>query len=436
MSKINLSETVNADIGNEIYNLIERLYPICRSITGDGVRETLSILSEFIPLTVTEVPSGTEVFDWKIPVEWNIRDAWIKDARGKKVVDFNKSNLHVLNYSAPINEKIELKKLKEHIYTLPDHPDLIPYRTSYHNKNWGFCMSHNQLGQLEDEIYEVKVDSTLEPGSLTYGEYYLRGKTADEVLLSIHVCHPSLCNDNLSGIAIATFLGKYLSNLDLYYSYRFVFIPGTIGSITWLNQNEDNVHKIKHGLVLTLLGDPSDFTYKRSRQGNADIDLIVENNLKYSDHDYRIQEFSPYGYDERQYCSPGFNLPVGNLSRAVHGEFNEYHTSADNLNFVKKTSLAESYHLLLQIIETIEHNKKYINLNPKCEPQLGKRGLYNQVGGKSNTVDFQMAILWVLNYSDGENSLIDISNKSGYNFRLILQAAKALEQAELLRHIK
>jgi aminopeptidase-like protein len=422
-------------MGGEMYDLIRRLYPICRSITGDGVRETLSIISEQIPLSVHEVPTGTEVFDWVIPDEWNIRDAWVKDPHGNKIIDFRVSNLHVLNYSEPVHKMVQLNELKKHLFTLPEQRDLIPYRTSYHNRNWGFCLPYRQYEQLQEGEYEVLIDSTLEKGSLTYGEYFIQGKSDDEVLLSCHVCHPSLCNDNLSGIAIATYLAKYLASKTLNYSYRFVFIPGTIGSITWLSRNDEMTHRIKHGLVLTLLGDQSGFTYKKSRRGDAEIDRIVENALKYAGTEYRLQDFSPYGYDERQYCSPGFNLPVGNLSRAVHGEFKEYHTSADNLNFVDAGNLAESYRLLLDIIHTVEHNDRFMNLNPKCEPQLGKRGLYSKVGGKSNTVDFQMAVLWVLNYSDGEHSLVDISEKSGYSFELILSAAEALQEAYLLKSL-
>lgn len=424
------------EAGNEIYQLIEHLYPICRSITGNGVRETLSIISEIIPITIHEVPSGTKVFDWEIPNEWNIKDGWIKDAKGEKIVDFQKSNLHVLNYSIPIDQKIEFNELKKHLFTIPEYPDLIPYRTSYHNKNWGFCLPHQQFERLNNEVYEVKIDSTLKPGSLTYGEYFIQGKTSDEVLISCHICHPSLCNDNLSGVAIATYVAKFISEMDLRYSYRFIFIPGTIGSITWLSLNEQNVDQIKYGLVLTLLGDTSDFTYKKSRQGNADIDKIIENLLKFSNKPYQVVDFSPYGYDERQFCSPGFNLPVGNLSRAVHGEFREYHTSADNLDFVKQSQLADSHSFILKIIQAVESNRTYLNLNPKCEPQLGKRGLFSKIGGKSNTVDYHMAILWVLNYSDGEHSLIEISNKSGYNYNLILEAAEALEQVELLNVVK
>ena len=421
-----------ASKGKAMFELINQMYPICRSITGNGVRETLSIISKVIPITIHEVPSNTKVLDWEIPLEWNINDAWIKNSKGEKIIDFKVSNLHVLNYSIPIHKKVNLKELKEHLFTLPDYPDWIPYRTSYHNKEWGFCMAYNQLKSLKDELYEVKIDSKLEQGSLTYGEYFIKGQVEDEVLISTHICHPSLANDNLSGIAVAAFVAEILGSLKTKFSYRFLFIPGTIGSITWLSLNEDKIEKIKHGLVLTLLGDEGAFSYKKSRNGDRIIDSIVENCLKHAKDDYKILDFSPYGYDERQFCSPGYDLPIGRLSRSVHGEFPEYHTSADNLNFIKQDKLVDSLEMILSIIDVIEENRTYINLNPKGEPQLGKRGLFKKIGGESNTKDYQMALLWVLNQSDGENSLLDISLKSGINFSLINISAKELEKVELL----
>ena len=421
-----------ASKGKAMFELINQMYPICRSITGNGVRETLSIISKVIPITIHEVPSNTKVLDWEIPLEWNINDAWIKNSKGEKIIDFKVSNLHVLNYSIPIHKKVNLKELKEHLFTLPDYPDWIPYRTSYHNKEWGFCMAYNQLKSLKDELYEVKIDSKLEQGSLTYGEYFIKGQVEDEVLISTHICHPSLANDNLSGIAVAAFVAEILGSLKTKFSYRFLFIPGTIGSITWLSLNEDKIEKIKHGLVLTLLGDEGAFSYKKSRNGDRIIDSIVENCLKHAKDDYKILDFSPYGYDERQFCSPGYDLTIGRLSRSVHGEFPEYHTSADNLNFIKQDKLVDSLEMILSIIDVIEENRTYINLNPKGEPQLGKRGLFKKIGGESNTKDYQIALLWVLNQSDGENSLLDISLKSGINFSLINISAKELEKVELL----
>jgi len=269
------------NIGSALYDLIEELYPICRSITGDGVRQTLQIVQKHIPLTVNEVQSGTKVFDWVVPKEWNIRDAYIKDKEGNKVVDFKNSNLHVVNYSLPVSKKLNLNELKKHLHSLPEHPDWIPYRTSYYNDTWGFCLTHNQLEALKDGIYDIYIDSTLEDGSLTYAEYVLPGLIDDEILLSAHTCHPSLANDNLSGIAVLTFLAKYLSGKNHKYTYRFIFAPGTIGSITWLALNEKKIDRIKYGLVVSCVGDNGGPIYKRSRKGDTLIDKSIEHVLKH-----------------------------------------------------------------------------------------------------------------------------------------------------------
>ncbi len=433
MNVTHLKKTLNPDnIGQEMYKLICELYPICRSITGNGIRETLNVLKRYIPLEIHEVPTGTGVFDWTVPKEWNIRDAYIKNSQGERIIDFQKSNLHVLNYSVPVKRKISLAELKKHLFTLPDHPDWIPYRTSYYKENWGFCLSHNQLVKLMDEEYEVYIDSSLEKGHLSYGEYFIKGEKPDEVLLSCHACHPSLCNDNLSGVALMTFLAKYLSTLSPRYSYRFLFIPGTIGSITWLCLNEERVSRIKHGLVVACVGDSGKSTYKRSRQGEAEIDRAVIHVLKHSEKDYEITDFFPYGYDERQYCSPGFNLPVGSLTRTPHGRFAQYHTSADNLNFVQAEYLADSFTKYLSVMHLLENNRKYLNQNPKCEPQLGKRGLYRAIGGSIDGSINEISMLWVLNLSDGEHTLLDIADRTGLKFDLINAAADLLYREGLL----
>jgi aminopeptidase-like protein len=422
------------DIGHEMYRLIAELFPICRSITGNGVRETLRILKNHIPIEVHSIPTGTQVFDWTVPREWNIRDAYVKNSRGERVIDFRKSNLHVLNYSVPINRRMSLIELRPHLFTLPDHPDWIPYRTSYYNENWGFCLTQNQLMELRDEEYEVCIDSTLEPGFLTYGEYFLPGETSDEVLLSCHVCHPSLANDNLSGITLALFLAKHLSGIKRTYSYRFLFIPNTIGSITWLSRNEAKTSRIKHGLVLASVGAGDRFTYKKSRRGDTEIDQAVVNVLRHSGKSYDILDFSPYGYDERQFCSPGFNLPVGCLMRTPNGQFLQYHTSADNLDFVQPSPLAESFAVTLAIISLLEGNVIYVNQNLKCEPQLGKRGLYRAIGGVEGRVD-ELVLLWVLNLSDGTHSLLDIAERSGCAFDIIKRAADTLLDHQILKPI-
>ena len=419
-------------IGQQLYDGIADLYPICRSITGDGVRETLRRLQRVTPLTVHEVPSGTEVFDWTVPREWNVRDAYVKNSRGERVIDFRESNLHVVNYSVPFRGRLSLGELRPHLFTLPDRPDWIPYRTSYYSENWGFCLSQRRLDALEDGLYEVCVDSTMEPGSLTYGECYVPGESTDEILISCHVCHPSLANDNLSGIAIAAHLARCLGELALRYSYRFLFIPGTIGSITWLARNEAVVPRIRHGLVLSGLGDAGRFTYKKSRRGDAVIDRAAVHGLR-SFGDLEVQEFSPYGYDERQFCSPGFNLPVGRLSRTPHGRYPEYHTSGDNLGFIRPSQLATSFAACLAILEVLENDRIYLNRNPKCEPHLGKRGLYHAIGGVAPSPDTEMAMLWVLNLADGDHSLLDIADRASLTFNSVLSAAARLLDSGLLK---
>jgi aminopeptidase-like protein len=429
-----LKETIDFDrVGEEMHRLMARLFPICRSITGEGVRKSLEIIQESIPLAIREIPTGTQVFDWTVPKEWNIRDAHIRRSTGERVVDFKACNLHVMGYSSPINARMPLSELKKHLFTLPDHPDWIPYRTSYYNENWGFCMSHNELLQLPEDTYEVCIDSSLEDGHLTLADCYVKGESTDEVLLSCHICHPSLCNDNLSGMVLATFLAGYLRKLPLRYSYRFLFIPGTIGSIAWLALNHEQVHRIKHGLVITAVGDSGAFTYKRSRQGNAEIDRAVEHALRHCGAAHAIVDFSPYGYDERQYCSPGFDLPVGCLQRTPHGQYPQYHTSADNLDFVCPGDLADSLSLYLSALDVLENNRCYLNTNPKCEPQLGRRGLYTAIGGRSDSFERQMAMLWVLNLSDCRHTLLDIAERSGIKFDLIREVADALLHHGLLQ---
>jgi aminopeptidase-like protein len=414
-----------------MYDFVAELFPLCRSITGDGIRETFHRIGKRIPLDVHEVPSGTPVFDWTIPKEWNIREAYINDPNGQRVVDFRDHNLHVVNYSTPVDERMSLSQLKEHVHTLPEQPHLIPYRTSYYVEGWGFCMEDERLSQLQEGEYEVRIDSSLEHGSLTYAECYLPGETDDEILISCHCCHPSMANDNLSGIALATQLADHLRGLRLRNSYRFLFIPGTIGSITWLARNEERVQHIKAGLVAVCVGDPGHPTYKRSRQGDALIDRAAAHVLKHSEQPHRIVDFSPYGYDERQYCSPGFDLAVGSLSRTPHNEYAEYHTSADDLSLVRAEYLADSCTLYLSVIDVLENDESYLNLVPKGEPQLGRRGLYPPIGAQGVGAEL-MARLWLLNLSDGKHSLLDVADRSGLPFRDIKEAARVLSESGVL----
>jgi aminopeptidase-like protein len=417
--------------GEEMHALVERLYPICRSITGDGVRRTLEIVGEHLPLTVTEVPTGTEVLDWTVPKEWNIRDAYVKDPSGRRVIDFRESNLHVVGYSVPVSGTYTLEELRPRLHTLPEQPDLIPYRTGYYAETWGFCLAQNTLDGLGEGPYEVLIDSTLTDGSLTIAEHVVPGQVADEVVISCHVCHPSLANDNLAGIAVAVALARGLENPR--YTYRFLFMPGTIGAITWLALNRERVHRIASGLTLACAGDPGTLTYKRSRRGEAEIDRAVAHVLRERPH--TVLDFSPYGYDERQFCSPGFNLPFGGLTRTPYAGYPEYHTSGDNPSFVIPAAMEDTLDALRQVVQVLEGNRTYLNLSPYGEPQLGRRGLYGSLGGRSDTKQAQMAMLWVLNLSDGEHSLLDIAGRSALPFAAVHGAAQALREAGLVKEI-
>ena len=416
-------------VGESMHAFMRELFPICRSITGEGVRETLAAVARRTPLELHEVPSGTSVLDWTVPDEWNISDAYIaKD--GHRVVDFRESNLHVVSYSEPVRTVLPLAELRPHLHTLPEHPEWIPYRTSYYSRTWGFCLSQRELDGLEDGDYEVVIDSTLEPGSLTYGECFLPGDRDDEVLLTTHVCHPSLANDNLSGIALLTELGTRLADVRRSLSYRLLFIPGTIGSITWLARNEAQVSKVVAGLVLACVGDSAPLTYKRSRRGDAIVDRAAAYVLGRGD-EARVVDFVPWGWDERQFNSPGFDLPVGALSRSREGEYREYHSSADDLELVRPEPLEEALQAVLGIIDVLESDRRFFNLVPKGEPQLGKRGLYPQVGGPAAERE-QLAMLWVLNQSDGAQSLLDIAQRSALPFSDLRVAAERLHAAGLL----
>ncbi len=419
--------------GREMHALAAELYPLCRSISGSGLRSTLETIRREIPLEVHEISSGTEVFDWTVPNEWNIHDAYVKNAQGERIIDFRKQNLHVVGYSVPIRQKMSLTELRPHLFTLPERPDWIPYRTSYYRESWGFCLPHRELELLSEGEYDVCIDSTLSPGSMTLGEAYLAGELADEVLISCHCCHPSLANDNLSGISVAVALAKRLLSISHRYSYRFLFMPGTIGPVAWLALNEATTARIHHGLVLSCVGDAGAFTYKKSRRGNAEVDRAALHVLDVSKGPNRAIEFFPYGYDERQYCSPGFNLPVGCLMRSPHGTFPEYHTSADDLAFLQPSSLGESLVKVIELVQVLEGNRRYVNQNPKCEPRLGKRGLYGEVGGTRRRDFGEMALLWVLNLSDGQHDLLSIAERSGIRFREIAAAADALVATGLLK---
>jgi len=415
--------------GVALHAFAARLYPICRSITGEGVRATLRLIRARLPLKVHEVPSGTRVFDWVIPPEWNVEDAAVLDADGRRVIDFQAHNLHLVSYSEPLRRTLTLEELAPHLHTLPAQPEWIPYRTSYYQRAWGFCLSERARAALSPGRYRIEIRTSLAPGSLTYGELALPGRSREEVLFFTHICHPSLANDNASGMAVATALAEWVAREPRRFSYRFVFAPGTIGSLTWLKRNPARLRHVRHGLVLGLLGDPGALTYKESRSGTREIDDIAAYALAGAG---RRIAFSPYGYDERQLCSPGFDLPVGRLTRSVNGGYPEYHSSADDLALITPTALADSLDACRRIVELIEANQRYVNLKPRGEPQLGRRGLYGALGGGAPGAR-EAALLWLLNQSDGTRSLLDIARRSGVPFAELREGARALERARLLR---
>jgi aminopeptidase-like protein len=415
-----------------MYRFMEELFPICRSITGPGIRETLQRIRREVPLSIKEVPSGTRVLDWTVPPEWTIRDAFIA-RNGRRVVDFQASNLHVVQYSRPVHQRMSLAELRPHLHTLEAHPEWIPYRTSYWNDGWGFCLSRRQLDALSEGEYEVGIDSTLEPGALVFGELVVPGSCADEMLLSCHICHPALANDNLSGLAVAVETARQILASPHRLTYRFLFIPGTIGSIAWLAQNEAIAHRVRHGLVLSCLGDAGPLTYKRSRRGDAPVDHIAEALMAERGLADRVRPFSPYGYDERQYCSPGFDLPVGCLTRTPNGEFPEYHTSADNLGFVTPSALLDSLEMVRDIVARLETTRRFTRVDPRGEPQLGRRGLYHGVGGIQHLPDRERALLWVLSLVDHGHSLAQIARLAGLPLALVEAAADTLIAKDLIR---
>jgi aminopeptidase-like protein len=419
----------------ELYRLCERLYPIGRSITGAGVRATLSLLAEQIALEIHEVPSGTRVFDWEVPPEWNLRAAYVESPAGERIIDCARHNLHVVGYSEPIDTVVSRAELERHLFSLPGQPDLIPYRTSYYEKTWGFCVQDTLRRQLRDGDYRVRIDATLDAGVMNYGELFLPGSSDREILVSTHICHPSLANDNLSGIAVATHLAaRFASAGARRYGLRFVFVPGTIGAITWLARNPSHLPRIAAGLVLSGIGDRGPFTYKRSRHGAGLMDRLFERHLA----DYAgstLRAFIPYGYDERQYCSPGIGIAAGCLMRTPYAEYPEYHTSGDDLDFITGASLAESFELCARVLDDAQRVARYRNLNPNCEPQLGRRGLYDSIGGDNDAKQLQLAMLWVLNYSDGDHSTLDIAHRSGLPLAVLERAVELLEDARLLEPV-
>ncbi len=418
----------------ELESYFDRLWPICRSLSGDGNRETLKILSEIVDLNISEIRSGTVCFDWVVPPEWNAKEAWIKDSHGNTIVDFKNNNLHLLGYSIPFKGRMNLSELKSHFYTLPEQPDLIPYQTSYYEERWGFCITHNQLVSLEDGEYEVCIDSSLNPkGSMTIADALIKGETEEEVLFSTYICHPSMASNELSGPLVSSFLYQALKTKKLRYTYRFVFVPETIGSIYYLSRYGNHLkEKLVAGFVITTIGDDGKFTYKKTRRGNALPDRATELVLKQQEKGYTIEDFFPTGSDERQYCSPGFDLPVGSLMRTRYGKYKEYHTSGDNKDFICFDAIQRSIDTYADIIGLMEANHKYTNKIPFCEPQLGKRGLYPTMISPKEKGDFVSVMMWLHNLSDGTNDLIDIANRSNAPYKFLIDIAGQLLSKNLL----
>jgi aminopeptidase-like protein len=421
------------ELGAAMYDLMGDLFPICRSITGAGLRDTLDRIGKVVPLELTEVPTGTAAFDWTVPKEWNVRDAWVADSAGQRVIDFRQSNLHLLSYSTPVRRRLTLDELRPHLHTLPEHPSWVPYRTSYYADSWGFCLSQDQLDQLPAGEYEAVIDTTLDDGSLTYGECVLPGASSDEILISGHCCHPSLANDNLSGVVVAAYLAHVLARADRRYTYRFLFAPGTIGAIVWLSRNEELLERIRAGIVLACVGDAGPVVYKRSRRGDATIDRAASHVLAHRDRGDLAVDFSPYGNDERQFCSPGFDLPVGAITRSGHDRSVRHHTSADDLASIDPDALADTLSTCLAILAALEDDATLMSLNPKGEPQLGRRGLYRSFGGRADQAALESALLWVMSMADGEHTTLDVAERSGLPFAVVQEAAMALQQVDLLQ---
>ena len=424
------------DIEKKMDSLITRLFPICRSITGAGVRKTLRIIGNEIPLTIYEVSSGTDVFDWTIPDEWNIKDAYVKDEKGERVIDFRSSNIHVVGYSIPFEGKLPLDELKDHLHTLPDQPNLIPYVTSYYEKRWGFCLSHNEYVKLIDGLYEVKIDATLEPGSLTYADLVIDGESDKEVLISTYICHPSMANNELSGPVVATYLATHLIGLKNrpYYTYRFVFVPETIGAVTYISKHLEHLKKkVVAGYVVTCVGDPGSFSYLQTRQENTLVDRVTLHVLKYSGQKYKVYPFIDRRSDERQYNAPGVALPVGSLMRTKYASYPEYHTSSDDLNFVTPEALNGSMEMYKRCIQVLESNRIY-NTTVLCEPHLGKRGLYPTLSKKGSSTTVRM-MKDLIAYSDGKNDLLWVADKVGCPIWRLSPLIKILVQSDILELI-
>ncbi len=423
---------------SRMMDVVRDLYPICRSITGEGLRATLRYIADRVPMEIVEVPSGTPIFDWTVPDEWTLREAYIADMAGNRLVDVRRHSLHILQYSVPVDRVVPRAELAKHVHTLPDQPDLIPYRTAYFARTWGFCLSHRQWESMRDAEYRVVVDSDIAPGAVSYGELLVRGRSEAEYLISAHSCHPSLANDNLSSAAVGIELARHLLDLAeaglLNRSYRFLFAPGMIGALTWLARNESHLGRVRGGLTLSCLGDAGPHHFKRTKAGGSTVDKAVAIAFRDAGAPVTMLPFTPFGYDERQYNSPGINLPVGCLMRSPNGTFAEYHTSADNPDFLSEAALQGSLDRLKEIVAILDADARYVRTDGRGEPQLGRRGLYRQISGQAaGGGSLQDSMMWVLNLADGDHSLIDMAERSGKPFAELLRAATLAREADLIR---
>ena len=420
-------------VGKESYQLCKDLFPICRSITGNGVRKTLEIIRKYLPdLKTFEVPTGTKAYDWTVPKEWNITDAYIIGPDGNKIVDFKESNLHVVGYSVPVDKTIPLVELQKHLYSIPEQPDAIPYVTSYYQERWGFCISEKQRAKLKPGNYHVYINSSLKAGRLTYGELIIKGKTNKEILISTYICHPSMANNELSGPAVTTYLAKWIATLvNRQYTYRIVFIPETIGSIIYLSKNLRQMKKnVIAGFNLTCIGDNRSYSLLQSRYGNTYADRVALHVLENLHPDFKKYSYLDRGSDERQYCSPGIDLPVVSVMRTKYGMYPEYHTSLDNLELISPEGLYGGYEVMQRCIECIEKNE-FLTATVLCEPQLGKRGLYPTLSKKGNAGNTR-EMLNLLAYCDGTNDIIDLAELIGKPVWELYELINTLKDHKLL----
>ena len=426
------------DIGIKMHEWATALFPFNRSLTGNGVRQTLKFIKSILPdLEIIEVPSGTPAFDWKIPDEWTIDEAYIADLDGNKLIDFSLNNLHVMGYSTPINKIMTRKELEKYLFTVPKNQNAIPYVTSYYSKNFGFCISENQKSSLGNGPFKVVIDSKIGPGSMTYGELYIPGKSEKEIFFSTYICHPSMANNELSGPVVALALAQQINSLEKReFSYRFLFTVETIGSIYYISKNLIDMKKnIFAGWVLTCLGDNNNYSFVPSRLGNTVSDKISKQVLQNLNHEFKEYSWLDRGSDERQYCSPGVDLPFSSLMRTKYGEFPEYHTSLDDLNFISPEGLLGGLKMYLKVVEILEHNR-YWKINTLCEPQLSKRGLYHTIGNAVSPSTSHYRDIWnILSHLDGNHDLKEISDKCNIEFSQVLNLITILSNANLIKKI-